>query len=74
LSINHRLFSSEWPENLQATFGSIYKLGGAEFEIYQETPFGEHSQASWRQEIKARAKELSDTARRLQNENPSELT
>ena len=66
--------SSQWPENLQATFGNIYKLGGTEYESYEETPFDEHGQASWRQEIKTRAKELSGTTSRLKNENPSELT
>jgi hypothetical protein len=76
LNIVHRSESApeEWPEALRATFQSIYRLGRVEFGSYGEGPLGEHSRASWRLALKSRAQKLAEITRRLERENPPELT
>ncbi|KAE8443596.1 hypothetical protein EG329_001529 [Mollisiaceae sp. DMI_Dod_QoI] len=65
--------SDEWPSEFKSTFGSVVTLGSFKFHTYDEIP-NDHSTSIWRQATKLRAKQLSDTARRLLKEKPSELT
>lgn len=66
--------SDEWPVNLRNTFQSIVTLGSLKAQSYDDDVLPLHITPAWRQETKLRAKQLSDTARRLLKEKPSELT
>lgn len=63
----------EWPSQFKNTFRNVVALGSFKFHTYDEIP-NDHSTSAWRQATKLRAKQLSDTARRLLKEKPSELT
>jgi hypothetical protein len=63
----------EWPSQFKNTFRNVVALGSFKFHAYDEMP-NDHSTPSWRQATKLRAKQLSNTARRLLKEKPSELT
>jgi hypothetical protein len=65
--------SDEWPSKFKNTFRNVVALGSFRFHTYDEIP-NDHSTSTWRQATKFRAKQLSDTARRLLKEKPSELT
>lgn len=75
-NIHHepQVTSAAWPAHLKNTFQSIERLGSFRYEVYGRDFSPDKRRDSWKQEIKSRAKELSDTAVRLLNENPSELT
>ena len=66
--------SNGWPQHLKTTFSKVESLGCVRFESFLETEGDRPGRAFWRREIKNRARELSETASRLLNENPSEMT
>lgn len=65
--------SEEWPSYHKNTFQSVVTLGSFKYHTYNELP-NDHCTSAWRQATKLRAKQLSDTSRRLLKEKPSELT
>lgn len=66
--------SESWPTHLKNTFRQIDNLGQFRYEYYDDDTPAQHSTAAWRREIKLRAKQISDTARRLLGDKSSELT
>jgi hypothetical protein len=66
--------SDTWPLHLQNTFRSIETLGSIKYHSYKENSPAQHGTVAWRRNIKLQAMQLSDTAQRLLEECPSELT
>lgn len=65
--------SDAWPEHLRNTFQTVQNLRNFRYESYDDDVLPQHSTSAWRLDTKLRAKELSDVACRLLNENPTEL-
>jgi hypothetical protein len=76
LGISHKPqnTSDTWPLHLRKTFQNIETLGSIKYQLYDESTPAMHGTVAWRQDIKLRAKKLSDVAQRLLKECPSELT
>jgi hypothetical protein len=76
LKIFHKTESTpdNWPLHHTNTLQSIDTLGHFRYLSYNAEAPAPHSTSAWRREIKSRAKQISDIAERLYNENPSELT